>query len=162
MSIPAFDIQINVKKVHLPNVGMMRRLKLWSLTDGFIVSGPKQLNLNKFNLELEKTGDKVLIALARTNVSNLGDWSDLIDVLRNCEQLHESNNSSDLSMNLEIETRIIWLTFETVPSIPNPVSTLVSTDDGLETIAFKVSNLCIFQGLRLLLTRRDTSVVFSI
>ncbi len=136
-----FELELIVKKVILPTSGIMRRLKLWSLTDGFIVSTPKQMDMKKFYEEMENTEDDALLALTRVDISHVEDWSDLIDVLRSCEQLFEGPLGLDDSL-IDFEVSVT-VRFENDRQPAQGITARISSEANFDELASEVTlSLC--------------------
>ena len=100
MDISELFLQVN--NVIMPTSGISRRIKLWSLTEGFIATTPQEINAIKFADELRSSGDHILVAMADTSLANLEDWGDLMDILHDFEQLYEEDASEDIFLDVTV------------------------------------------------------------
>ena len=118
----------------MPAKGLLRRLKLWSLTDGFIVLTPQQLSVEKFYSDLEASGDEVLATMTKIDITSVNDWNELMDVLRSSEQLYEAPlGDEDVCFELLVTAN--------TPGEPRQATVNLSVSSTLESLATEVRHL---------------------
>lgn len=132
-----YDIQLALKHVHLPMVGIMRRLRLWTLTEGFLFSPPKDIDVAQFSEEIEKSKDDALISLALMDVTTVADWTGLIDVLRGCESMFEDKTLDEkisLVFDASITSAKKWGTKSTATTDASTFEVSLIFDEPIEKL----------------------------
>lgn len=143
------DLEINLKSVHIPMAAIKRRLKLWMLTEGFLFQTPQQLDAQHFAREIEKTNDDALISLALMDIPALNDWSDMITVLRSCEQMFE-DKVTDERVAVEFTAHLTpkqkkWGSNAGSKSEPISVDLSLMQDEAVESTFTKVRTLLLHE-----------------
>lgn len=144
-----FCLTLALKDVKLPTKAMHRRLKLWSLTEGFLFSSPKEMNIIKFAVALEKTKDDPLVSLSSIDVGVLADWNELIDVLRNCEHAHDEKTLAEhVLLSVEATLDLSDDAPLDAPKPPRPALITITPTDSIAAIANKVQAEAFFVRLK--------------
>jgi chemotaxis protein histidine kinase CheA len=136
------ELKLTVKDVRLPTPVLLRRLRLWALTEGFLFTSAAEFDKTKFDRELQSATD-VSLKGCKVDIRAIEDWNHLIDALRASERANNADTPTVLQSSKAIEMELEAALYPRGMSntIVKPFSTTkVSAhfEDSIDSIAKKV------------------------